>query len=65
MQRKQYRHTATTGSAVKQRYGSNSCQEHHVPPPVDIYETRMDWILLADLPGSRRKTSRFTSTTRR
>jgi len=26
-------------------------QEHHVPPPVDIYETRDGLILLADLPG--------------
>jgi HSP20 family protein len=26
-------------------------QEHHVPPPVDIYETREGLVLLADLPG--------------
>jgi HSP20 family molecular chaperone IbpA len=26
-------------------------QEHHVPPPVDIYETREGLILIADLPG--------------
>jgi HSP20 family protein len=31
-------------------------QEHHVPPPVDIYETREGLVLLADLPGVSKET---------
>ena len=56
---------AANGSRSSKDMEVTRAQEHHVPPPVDIYETREGLILIADLPGSRRKTSRFTSTTTR
>jgi HSP20 family protein len=42
---------ATTGSRSSNDMEVTRAQEHHVPPPVDIYETRDGLILLADLPG--------------
>ena len=48
--------TVSAPSGPPQRNGDGErevtrAQEHHVPPPVDIYETRDGLILLADLPG--------------
>src|SRR6202795_1858344 len=42
---------ATTGSRSSKDMEVTRAQEHHVPPPVDIYETREGLILIADLPG--------------
>jgi HSP20 family protein len=41
----------TNGSRSNREMEATRAQEHHVPPPVDIYETQDGLILLADLPG--------------
>jgi len=42
---------AANGSRSSKDMEVTRAQEHHLPPPVDIYETRDGLILLADLPG--------------